>query len=98
MGGWQCSSWVNCTPSGNFYSQRAAGDWTLYDRAVDQVLAVDASDELLRFACPRVVDAIVPVSLVRASAETLPFAGGGLRYGRDDLDPVLDCEPESRAE
>ena len=37
-------------------------------------------------------DAVVPVSLIRASAEHLPFAEAGLRYDRDDVDVVLNPE------
>jgi ubiquinone/menaquinone biosynthesis C-methylase UbiE len=47
----------------------------LYDGAVDQVYGLDPSIELLGFARACVVDAIIPVSLVRGSAENLPFAG-----------------------
>src|SRR3954453_23430212 len=50
----------------------------LYDGAVDQVFAIDPSAELLRFAHDRTLDAIVPVTLVRASAENLPFPGSAL--------------------
>ena len=44
-----------------------------YDGAVDHVYAVDPSGELLGFARTFVTDAVVPASLVRASAESLPF-------------------------
>ena|ERR1041384_3526096 len=44
-----------------------------YHGAVDHVYAVDPSGELLGFARTLVADAVVPVSLVRASAESLPF-------------------------
>ena len=47
----------------------------LYGTAVTRVVAVDPSPELLRLASRRAVDAVVPVSLIRASAEHLPFAG-----------------------
>ena len=46
----------------------------LYNRAVDRVCGIDPSPELLRLAHKRTVDAVVPVSLIRASAEHLPFA------------------------
>ena len=46
----------------------------LYGPAVARVVALDLSPELLRLAHERKVDAIVPVSLIRASAEHLPFA------------------------
>lgn len=47
----------------------------LYGRTVDRVCAVDPSPELLRLASRRIADALIPVSLVRASAEQLPFVG-----------------------
>lgn len=46
----------------------------LYGPAVDRVCAIDPSPELLRLAGQRIEDARVPVSLVRASGEQLPFA------------------------
>jgi ubiquinone/menaquinone biosynthesis C-methylase UbiE len=46
----------------------------LYGPAVIRVVAVDPSPELLRLASKRTADAIVPVSLLRASAEHLPLA------------------------
>jgi len=46
----------------------------LYGPAVSGVLALDPSPELLRLARNRIYDAIVPVLLLRASAERLPFA------------------------
>jgi ubiquinone/menaquinone biosynthesis C-methylase UbiE len=46
----------------------------LYDRAVDRVCAIDPSSELLRLARDRATGALAPVSLLRASAEQLPFA------------------------
>ncbi len=45
-----------------------------YSRAVDRVCGIDTSLELLRLARHRDADALVPVSLLRASAEHLPFA------------------------
>jgi ubiquinone/menaquinone biosynthesis C-methylase UbiE len=45
-----------------------------YSRAVDRVCGIDLSPELLRLAHERTADAVVPVSLIRASAEHLPFA------------------------
>lgn len=47
----------------------------LYGRGVERVCAVDLSPGLLRLARGRVPGARVPVSLVQASAERLPFAG-----------------------
>jgi len=47
----------------------------LYGPAVTCVVAVDPSPELLRLASKRTADAVVPVSLLRASAEHLPFPG-----------------------
>ena len=44
-----------------------------YGRAVDRVCGIDLSPELLRLAHERTADAVVPVSLIRASAEHLPF-------------------------
>jgi ubiquinone/menaquinone biosynthesis C-methylase UbiE len=46
----------------------------LYGHAVDHVRAIDTSLELLRLAHERTADAVVPVSLIRASADHLPFA------------------------
>jgi ubiquinone/menaquinone biosynthesis C-methylase UbiE len=46
----------------------------LYGRAVDRVCGIDTSLELLRLARHRDADALVPMSLLRASAEHLPFA------------------------
>jgi ubiquinone/menaquinone biosynthesis C-methylase UbiE len=46
----------------------------LYDPAVGQVYGIDPSPELLDRAGQRIADARVPVSLIRASAEQLPFA------------------------
>ncbi len=46
----------------------------LYGPAVERVCALDPSPELLRLASARIADARVPVSLVRASGERLPFA------------------------
>jgi ubiquinone/menaquinone biosynthesis C-methylase UbiE len=45
----------------------------LYSRAADHVCGIDPSPELLRLAHKRTADAVVPVSLIRASAEHLPF-------------------------
>jgi ubiquinone/menaquinone biosynthesis C-methylase UbiE len=45
-----------------------------YGRGVDRVCGIDLSPELLRLAHARAADAVVPVSLLRASAEHLPFA------------------------
>jgi ubiquinone/menaquinone biosynthesis C-methylase UbiE len=46
----------------------------LYGPAVTRVVAIDPSPELLRLASKRTADAVVPVSLLRASAEDLPLA------------------------
>jgi ubiquinone/menaquinone biosynthesis C-methylase UbiE len=46
----------------------------LYGPSLDRVFGIDPSPELLSLAGKRMVDASVPVSLVRASAEQLPFA------------------------
>jgi ubiquinone/menaquinone biosynthesis C-methylase UbiE len=46
----------------------------LYGRAVTRVVAVDPSPELLRLASRRAADVVIPVSLLRASAEDLPVA------------------------
>jgi ubiquinone/menaquinone biosynthesis C-methylase UbiE len=45
----------------------------LYCPAVTRVVGLDPSSELLRVASRRAADAVVPVSLLRASAEQLPF-------------------------
>jgi ubiquinone/menaquinone biosynthesis C-methylase UbiE len=47
----------------------------LYGPAVTRVVAVDPSPELLRLATKRAAGAVVPVSLIRALAEHLPFSG-----------------------
>src|SRR5579863_670115 len=46
----------------------------LYSAAVHRVFGIDPSPELLDRAHKRIGDARVPISLVRASAEQLPFA------------------------
>ena len=46
----------------------------LYGRAVDRICGIDPSSELLDRASKRVAGARVPVLLVRASAEQLPFS------------------------
>jgi ubiquinone/menaquinone biosynthesis C-methylase UbiE len=46
----------------------------LYGPSLDRVFGIDPSPELLSLASERVADGSVPVSLVRASAEQLPFA------------------------
>jgi ubiquinone/menaquinone biosynthesis C-methylase UbiE len=45
-----------------------------YGPAVSCVVALDPSPELLRLADKRIEDALVPVSLLQASAEQLPLA------------------------
>src|SRR3982074_978753 len=50
-------------------------DLPLYGRPVDRGHALDPSLELLGLARQRARDAIIPVALVRASAEQIPFAG-----------------------
>jgi ubiquinone/menaquinone biosynthesis C-methylase UbiE len=46
----------------------------IYGAAVDQVFGIDPSPKLLALASKRAKAALIPVSLVRASAEELPFA------------------------
>jgi ubiquinone/menaquinone biosynthesis C-methylase UbiE len=46
----------------------------LYGSAVDRVYAIDPSMELLHMARNRIAEARLPVSLIRASVEQLPFA------------------------
>jgi ubiquinone/menaquinone biosynthesis C-methylase UbiE len=46
-----------------------------YSQAVDRVCGIDLSSELLRLAHRRTADTLVPVSLLQASAEHVPFAG-----------------------
>jgi len=46
----------------------------VYSRAVDRVCGIDLSPELLRFAHEQTADAFLPVSLLQASAEHVPFA------------------------
>jgi ubiquinone/menaquinone biosynthesis C-methylase UbiE len=47
----------------------------LYGPAVDRVYGIEPSPELLYRATEQIADARVPVWLVRASAEQLPFSG-----------------------
>jgi ubiquinone/menaquinone biosynthesis C-methylase UbiE len=51
---------------------------SLYDPAVSRVVGLDPSPELLRLAQKRASQMRVPVSLVRASAEAIPFADATL--------------------
>jgi ubiquinone/menaquinone biosynthesis C-methylase UbiE len=46
----------------------------LYGPAVTRVVGLDPSPELLRLASKRAADVVIPVSLLRASAEHLPLA------------------------
>ena len=46
----------------------------LYGGAVTRVVGLDPSPELLRLASKRAADVVIPVSLLRASAEHLPLA------------------------
>jgi ubiquinone/menaquinone biosynthesis C-methylase UbiE len=46
----------------------------LYGSAVTRVVGLDPSPELLRVASRRAADGVVPVSLLRGSAEHVPFA------------------------
>jgi ubiquinone/menaquinone biosynthesis C-methylase UbiE len=46
----------------------------LYGAAVERLCAIDPSPELLRLAAARIGGALVPVALVQASGEHLPFA------------------------
>lgn len=46
---------------------------SLYGPAVDRVVGLDLSPELLRLARKQAAEALVPVSLIRASAERIPF-------------------------
>jgi SAM-dependent methyltransferase len=46
---------------------------SLYSPAVRLVVGLDPSSELLRLARKRVAQALVPVSLLRASAQSIPF-------------------------
>src|SRR5438105_13969452 len=46
----------------------------LYGAAVTRIVGLDPSPELLRLASKWVADAVIPVSLLRASAEHLPLA------------------------
>jgi ubiquinone/menaquinone biosynthesis C-methylase UbiE len=46
----------------------------LYGPAVTRVVGLDPSPELLRLASRRAADRVIPVSLLRASAEHLPLA------------------------
>ena len=48
----------------------------LYGPAVTRVVAIDPSPELLRLTSRRTADVVIPVSLLRASAEHLPLADG----------------------
>jgi len=46
----------------------------LYGPAVTRIVGLDPSPELLRLASKRAADVVIPVSLLRASAEHLPLA------------------------
>jgi ubiquinone/menaquinone biosynthesis C-methylase UbiE len=46
----------------------------LYGPAVTRIVGLDPSPELLRLASKRAADVVIPVSLLRASAEDLPVA------------------------
>jgi ubiquinone/menaquinone biosynthesis C-methylase UbiE len=46
----------------------------LYGRSVTRFVGLDPSPELLRLASRRTADVVIPVSLLRASAEHLPLA------------------------
>jgi len=46
----------------------------LYGPAVTRIVGLDPSPELLRLASKRAADVVIPVSLLRASAEDLPLA------------------------
>jgi ubiquinone/menaquinone biosynthesis C-methylase UbiE len=48
---------------------------SLYGPAVDRVYGIEPSPELLDRATEQIADALVPVWLIRASAEQLPFSG-----------------------
>ncbi len=52
---------------------RSGLNLALYRRPVERVCAIDPTPELLRVASTRVDQAGVPVSLLRAAAEQLPF-------------------------
>ena len=47
---------------------------SLYGPAVGRVVGLDPSSELLRLAGSRAAHSLIPVSLVRASAQYVPFA------------------------
>jgi ubiquinone/menaquinone biosynthesis C-methylase UbiE len=47
---------------------------SLYGPEAARVIGIDPSPELLRLARKRAAQALIPVSLVRASAEAIPFA------------------------
>src|SRR4051794_12762522 len=49
---------------------------SVYGPVVDRVCGIDPSPELLHLASKRLAIASIPVSLVRASAEHLPFTTG----------------------
>src|SRR6478609_45620 len=46
----------------------------LYGPAVTRVVGLDPSPELLRLASKRAAEVVIPVSLLRASAEHLPLS------------------------
>jgi ubiquinone/menaquinone biosynthesis C-methylase UbiE len=53
----------------------SGGNLPLYGSQVDRVFALDPSAELLRMAAKRTAQAAVPILLVRAAGERLPFRG-----------------------
>ena len=69
----------------------------LYGPAVTRVVGLDPSPELLRFASKRAADVVIPMSLLRASAEDMPFADAVFDT-IDDLDLVLDPESDGGAD
>jgi Methyltransferase domain len=57
-----------------------------YDPPVSRVVGLDSSSELLRLATSRVAHSRIPVSLVRASAQHVPFADNDLGCDSDNLE------------
>jgi ubiquinone/menaquinone biosynthesis C-methylase UbiE len=49
-------------------------NFSLYGPSVGRVVGLDPSPELLSLARKRSAQALVPISLIRASAENIPFA------------------------
>ena len=69
----------------------------LYGDAVTSVIGLEPSPALLHMARARAEAAPAPITLLDASAETIPAGQRQHRYGRDDLDTLHDSQCSVRA-